>query len=75
VGRQRGHTEIYRGGEYDIHMHPKVRIEVLVNDPNRRDELILLMSEYVRTGRVGDGKIFVFRGLVSEAMDRAAPSS
>lgn len=62
VGRQRGHTEIYRGGEYEIQMLPKVRIDVLVEDPIRRDEVVLTISNYVRTGRVGDGKIFVFHG-------------
>ena len=62
VGRQRGHTEIYRGGEYDIHTVPKIKVEVLVEDPIRRDEAVQKIANFVRTGRVGDGKIFIFHG-------------
>lgn len=65
VGRQRGHTEIYRGGEYGIHTLPKVRVEVIVEDPRRREEVVQHISNAVRTGRVGDGKIFVFHGEAS----------
>ncbi len=62
VGRQRGHAEIYRGGEYEIQTLPKVRIDLLVDHPSMRDEVVENLSAYLRTGRVGDGKIFVFHG-------------
>lgn len=61
VGRQKGHTEIFRGREYKIETRPKVRIEVLVKDPEVREGLLEKIREVVYTGHVGDGKIFVFR--------------
>jgi len=61
VGRQRGHTEIFRGREYKIETRPKVRIEVLVKDPETRERLLEKIRDVVYTGHVGDGKIFVFR--------------
>ena len=57
-GRQGGHKEIYRGAEYDIAFMPKLRIEVAVND-DRADDVVSAISEAARTGKVGDGKIFV----------------
>ncbi len=58
-GRQRGHTEIYRGAEYIVDFIPKVKIEVVVKD----DQLELAIEkiiEHAKTGKIGDGKIFVY---------------
>jgi nitrogen regulatory protein P-II 1 len=57
-GRQRGHTEVYRGAEYQIDFVPKVRIEILVED-DLLDKTIEAISEASRTGTIGDGKIWV----------------
>ena len=57
-GRQRGHTEVYRGAEYQIDFVPKVRIEVLVDD-KLVDQVIEAITESARTGSIGDGKIWV----------------
>jgi nitrogen regulatory protein PII len=57
-GRQKGHTELYRGAEYTVDFLPKVRLEVLVADDNAA-EVVELISESARTGKIGDGKIFV----------------
>jgi nitrogen regulatory protein P-II 1 len=57
-GRQKGHTEIYRGAEYSINFLPKVKIEVVVAD-NQSDKAIDLIVKNAKTGEVGDGKIFV----------------
>ena len=57
-GRQRGHTEVYRGAEYRIDLVPKVRIELIVED-GQVDELIDLIVAAARTERIGDGKIWV----------------
>jgi nitrogen regulatory protein P-II 1 len=57
-GRQRGHTEVYRGAEYQVDFVPKVRLEVLVEDPGAPlvvDKII----ESARTGKIGDGKVWV----------------
>lgn len=61
TGRQRGHTEIFRGREYCFEPLPKVRLEVLLDDPTRREEVIRLIRDRVHTGRIGDGKVFVMR--------------
>lgn len=58
-GRQRGHTEIYRGSEYVVDFIPKVKIEVLVED-GALEEIMKLIQEAALTGRIGDGKIFVY---------------
>jgi nitrogen regulatory protein P-II 2 len=58
-GRQRGHTEIYRGAEYAIEFVPKTKIEVAVDD-GVLDQLIEAIMKAAKTGKVGDGKIFVF---------------
>jgi nitrogen regulatory protein P-II 2 len=58
-GRQRGHTEIYRGAEYAVEFVPKTKIEVAVADP-LVDQVIEAISTAAQTGKVGDGKIFVF---------------
>ncbi len=56
-GRQRGHTEVYRGAEYTVDLVPKVRIEVLVDDADA-DELIDIVVKAARTGKIGDGKVW-----------------
>ena len=58
-GRQRGHTEIYRGAEYAIEFVPKTKIEIAVDDA-LLDQVIEPITKSARTGKVGDGKIFVF---------------
>ena len=58
-GRQGGHTEIYRGAEYEIHFVPKVKIEVAVTD-DLAERAIAAIRESANTDRIGDGKIFVF---------------
>lgn len=57
-GRQKGHTELYRGAEYVVDYIPKVKIEVAVDD-DRLDQVIDAIVEAARTGKIGDGKIFV----------------
>jgi nitrogen regulatory protein P-II 1 len=57
-GRQRGHTELYRGAEYVVDFLPKVKIEVVVSD-SALDGAIDAIVKAARTGRIGDGKIFV----------------
>jgi len=56
-GRQKGHTEIYRGAEYTISFLPKLKIEVALPD-DRVDDAITAITRGARTGRIGDGKIF-----------------
>jgi nitrogen regulatory protein P-II 2 len=58
-GRQRGHTEIYRGAEYVVEFVPKTKIEIAVDDA-LVDQVIEAVSKSAQTGKVGDGKIFVF---------------
>lgn len=58
-GRQKGHTEIYRGTEYAVSFLPKVKIEVAVND-DLADQVIETISSAAQTGQIGDGKIFVY---------------
>jgi nitrogen regulatory protein P-II 2 len=58
-GRQRGHTEIYRGAEYTVNFVPKVRIEVAVPD-NQVDQVSEAIVAAAKTGQIGDGKVFVF---------------
>ena len=57
-GRQRGHSEVYRGAEYTVEFVPKVMLEVLVDD-GQVDDVIGAVVEHARTGQVGDGKVFV----------------
>ncbi|MDC0860998.1 P-II family nitrogen regulator [Alphaproteobacteria bacterium] len=57
-GRQKGHTEMYRGAEYEVHFLPKCRAEVLVDDKDL-EKAITTISEAVKTGKIGDGKIFI----------------
>ena len=56
-GRQRGHTEVYRGAEYTVDLVPKVRLEVLVNDADAQDIVDVLVKS-ARTGRIGDAKVW-----------------
>jgi nitrogen regulatory protein P-II 1 len=57
-GRQKGHKEVYRGMEYEIDLLPKMKVEVVVAD-ERSNEVISTLMESARTGKIGDGKIFV----------------
>ncbi len=57
-GRQKGHTEIYRGAEYAIHFLPKVRLEIAVTSQNA-DRAVDAIVKSAKTGQIGDGKIFV----------------
>ena len=58
-GRQKGHKEVYRGQEYNVDLLPKVKIELVVPS-GRADEIIKTIVGSARTGKIGDGKIFVF---------------
>ena len=57
-GRQRGHTEVYRGAEYEVDFVPKLRMEVLVDD-NECDAIVDLIVQTASTGKIGDGKVWV----------------
>ena len=57
-GRQKGHTEFYRGREYTVDLLPKVKIELVVHD-NMKEKAIQAIVGSARTGRIGDGKIFI----------------
>jgi nitrogen regulatory protein P-II 1 len=56
-GRQRGHTEVYRGAEYTVDLVPKVRLEVLIDDPDVNDVVDVIVKS-AATGRIGDGKVW-----------------
>ena len=58
-GRQKGHKEIYRGAEYVVDFIPKVKIEIIV-DSDRAEKVIDAIQKSANTGKIGDGKIFVF---------------
>jgi nitrogen regulatory protein P-II 1 len=58
-GRQKGHTELYRGAEYVVDFLPKIKIEVVISD-ELVDKAVQVIVEAANTGRIGDGKIFVF---------------
>jgi nitrogen regulatory protein P-II 1 len=58
-GRQKGHKETYRGQEYNVDLLPKVKIEVVVPS-TRADEVVAAISSSARTGKIGDGKIFIY---------------
>ena len=57
-GRQKGHTELYRGAEYVVDFLPKIKLEVAV-DTDKLDEVVEAISKAANTGKIGDGKIFV----------------
>src|SRR5262252_2098526 len=56
-GRQRGHTEVYRGAEYQVDLVPKVRVEVICDDEDV-DDLVDVIAKAAQTGRIGDGKVW-----------------
>src|SRR5947208_17141517 len=64
-GRQKGHKEVYRGQEYNVDLLPKVKIETVVAEA-RADEVIKTLAAAARTGKIGDGKVFVYN--VAEAV-------
>ena len=75
-GRQKGHKEVYRGREYNVDLLPKTKVEMVVPE-NRSEEVIETIMTAARTGKIGDGKIFVFP--VGEAIrirnnDRGEPA-
>src|ERR1700704_4644628 len=57
-GRQKGHTEIYRGQEYNVDLLPKVKLEMIVADA-RMESIVSVLTTAARSGKIGDGKIFV----------------
>ena len=59
-GRQKGHTENYRGREYDISLLPKMRVDVVVHD-DRVEKVVETIIEHAATGQIGDGKIFLYK--------------
>ncbi len=57
-GRQRGHTEVYRGAEYEVDFVPKIRVEILVDDTDS-DDVVDAIVRTAETGKIGDGKVWV----------------
>ena len=57
-GRQKGHTEMYRGAEYKVDLLPKVRVEMVIPD-SRSEQVVDTLAAAARTGKIGDGKIFI----------------
>lgn len=57
-GRQKGHTEIYRGSEYTVDFLPKIKIELVIAD-NKLEEAVNAITKSAKTGKIGDGKVFV----------------
>lgn len=64
-GRQKGHKEVYRGQEYNVDLLPKMKIELVVTDA-RLNEVVKTLTEAARTGKIGDGKVFIYE--VAEAI-------
>jgi nitrogen regulatory protein P-II 1 len=64
-GRQKGHKEVYRGQEYEVDLLPKVKLEMVIPDA-RLDEVVQTLTRSARTGKIGDGKLFVYE--VAEAV-------
>jgi nitrogen regulatory protein P-II 1 len=58
-GRQKGHKEVFRGREYSVDLLPKIKLEIVIPD-SRVEEVVHALAKAARTGRIGDGKIFVF---------------
>lgn len=58
-GRQKGHTELYRGAEYQVDFLPKVKLEIAVSD-DQVDRLVEVITDSAKTGKIGDGKVFVY---------------
>ena len=61
-GRQKGHREVYRGMEYEVDLLPKIKVETVITD-DRMDEVIRTIATAARSGKIGDGKIFVYEVL------------
>jgi nitrogen regulatory protein P-II 2 len=57
-GRQKGHSEIYRGAEYEVHFLPKLKLEIAVDD-GQADAAVTTIKDAANTGKIGDGKVFV----------------
>ena len=57
-GRQKGHTEVYRGAEYDVALVPKIRVEVVADDTDV-DDIVGVIVKAAQTGKIGDGKVWV----------------
>jgi nitrogen regulatory protein P-II 1 len=57
-GRQKGHTEIYRGSEYTVDFLPKVKLEIVASD-DKAESIVKMITNTAKTGKIGDGKIFV----------------
>jgi len=57
-GRQKGHTETYRGNEYTVDLLPKIKLEMILPD-NRVEQVVQVVLKHARTGKIGDGKIFL----------------
>jgi len=64
-GRQKGHKEVYRGREYNVDLLPKIKLELVVSDA-RAEEVVKTLTGAARTGKIGDGKVFVYE--VAEAI-------
>jgi len=58
-GRQQGHSELYRGAEYVVEFIPKIKIEIVVSTDEYADTAVKIIAEAAKTGKIGDGKIFV----------------
>ena len=58
-GRQQGHSELYRGAEYVVEFIPKIKIEIVVSNDEFADTAVKIIAEAAKTGKIGDGKIFV----------------
>mgnify|MGYP001222346335 CR=1 FL=1 len=58
-GRQKGHTELYRGAEYNIDFLPKIKIEIVISDSNLK-KVVDIIQKTANTGKIGDGKIFIY---------------
>jgi nitrogen regulatory protein P-II 1 len=58
-GRQKGHKEVYRGQEYEVDLLPKMKLELVVPD-GRLDDVVRAVTRSARTGKIGDGKLFVY---------------
>jgi nitrogen regulatory protein P-II 2 len=58
-GRQKGHTEVYRGAEYAVSFLPKLKVEVVIKD-EQVDQVVEAIASHAKTGQIGDGKIFVY---------------
>ncbi len=71
-GRQKGHTEVYRGAEYDIALVPKIRLEIAVNDDDV-ETVVTTITKSAHTGRIGDGKVWVVAARVGGARAHRRP--